>query len=133
MWQNCSVQHVSQAPAPLDAQNAQPIPIPKAAEARGQRPGAGRRRALGLQGHLDGRCCLTAGATTDHTCSPDAWRLRHPDRWITTLRVPLEVHVLQCWYRYGRTAVHMVIYNFATWLHTLRNLRISDSPVFIRF
>jgi hypothetical protein len=56
-------------------------PCPKAAEAKvekGRRPGAGRRRAWGSRGHFGGRCCLTAGATTDH--SPDAWRLRHPDR-----------------------------------------------------
>ena len=51
-------------------------PCPKAAEARGRRPGAGRRRAWGSRGHFGGRCCLTAGATTDH--SPDASRLRHP-------------------------------------------------------
>ena len=53
-------------------------PCPKAAEARGRRPGAGRLRAWGSRGHFGGRCCLTAGATTDH--SPDASRLRHPDR-----------------------------------------------------
>ena len=51
-------------------------PCPKAAEARGRRPGAGHRRAWGSRGHFGGRCCLTAEATTDH--SPDASRLRHP-------------------------------------------------------
>ena len=124
MWQNCSVQHVSQAPAPLDAQNAQPTPCPKAAEARGQRPGAGRRRALGLWRHLGGRCCLTAGATTDHTCSPDAWRLRHPDRWITTLRVPRYMvyssgtgtAVLHCTLQ---SPVLQCTLDFATWSYTI--------------
>jgi hypothetical protein len=58
--------------------NKMPIrsPCPKAAEARGRRQGAGRRRAWGSRGHFGGRCCLTAVATTDH--SPDASRLRHP-------------------------------------------------------
>ena len=51
-------------------------PCPKAAEASGRRPGAGRLRAWGSRGHFGERCCLTAGATTDH--SPDASRLRHP-------------------------------------------------------
>ena len=36
----------------------------------------GHLRAWGSRGHFGGRCCLTAGATTDH--SPDASRLRHP-------------------------------------------------------
>jgi hypothetical protein len=39
--------------------------------------------------------------------------------------------VLQCTLDFGTWI--MVIYNFATWLHTLRNQRISDSPDFIRF
>ena len=50
----------------------------------------------------------------------------------------LEVHVLQCWYRHGRTAVHtglchIVIYNFATWLHTLRNQIISTVQILFVF
>ena len=51
-----------------------------------------------------------------------------------------QVHVLQYWYRYCSTAVHtglcdkvIHVCNFATWLHILRNQRISDSPGFIRF
>jgi hypothetical protein len=40
----------------LDAQNAQLIPM--AAEARGLRPGAGRRRARASRGHFGVRCCL---------------------------------------------------------------------------
>ena len=96
-------------------------PCPKAAEARGQRPGAGRRRALRLRSHLGGRCCLTAGATTDHTCSPDAWRLRHPDRWITTLRVPTSRYM---YYSAGTgtaacTAVLHCTLDFATWSYTI--------------
>jgi hypothetical protein len=63
---------------PLDAQNTQPIPMPEGG--RSERPEAGRS---GI--HFGGRCCLTAGATMDH--SPDASRLRHPDRKITTSRV----------------------------------------------
>jgi hypothetical protein len=53
-------------------------PCPKVTEARGRRPGADHRRAYGSRGYFGGRCCLTAGATTDH--SPNASRLRHPDR-----------------------------------------------------
>ena len=63
---------------PLDAQNAQPIPMPEGG--RSERPKARSRppqgMAWGSRGHFGGRCCLTAGATTDH--SPDASRLRHP-------------------------------------------------------
>ena len=55
-------------------------PCPNAAEAQAVRPGAGRRRAWVSRGHFGGRCCLTAGATTNH--SPDASRLRHPDQSI---------------------------------------------------
>jgi len=62
--------------APFTRKMPSRSPCPKAAEARGRRPGAGRRRAWGSRGHFGGRCCLTAGATTDH--SPDASRLRHP-------------------------------------------------------
>jgi hypothetical protein len=43
----------------------QPIPSRSPAEARGRRPGAGRRRAWESRGHFGGRCCLTAGPTTD--------------------------------------------------------------------
>jgi hypothetical protein len=71
-----AVQHVSQAPPTGRAKMPSRSPCPTAAEARGRRPGAGRRRAWGSWGHFGGRCCLTAGATTDH--SPDASRLCHP-------------------------------------------------------
>ena len=72
-----AVQHVSQAPPGRAKCPADPHARrrPKR-HARGRRPGAGRRRAWGSRGHFGGRCCLTAGATTDH--SPDASRLRHP-------------------------------------------------------
>jgi hypothetical protein len=52
-------------------------PCPKAAEAKGRRPGAGRLRACGSRGHFGGRCCPTAAAKTDH--SQDA----RPDHNIT--------------------------------------------------
>jgi hypothetical protein len=53
-------------------------PGPRAADATAVRRGAGRRKAWESRGHFGGRCCLTAGATTDH--SPNASRLRHPNR-----------------------------------------------------
>ena len=72
----CSMQYNMYHKRPWTRKMPSRSPCPKAAEARGRRPGAGRRRAWGSRGHFGGRCCLTAGATTDH--SPDASRLRHP-------------------------------------------------------
>jgi hypothetical protein len=45
---------------------------------RSERPEAGSRppQGTGIAGHFGGRCCFTAGSTTDH--SPDASRLRYP-------------------------------------------------------
>jgi hypothetical protein len=67
-------QHVTSAPWKRKMPSRSPCP--KAAEAIGRRPGAGRRRVWESRGHFGRRCCLTAGATTDH--SLDAPRLRHP-------------------------------------------------------
>ena len=49
---------------PLDAQNARPIPVPKgpkAAEASGQRPGAGHCRALKSRGYFGGAAVSPPG------------------------------------------------------------------------
>ena len=54
------VQHVSpitSAPWTRKMPSRSPA-CPKAAGARGQRPGAGRLRAWGSRGHFGGRCCL---------------------------------------------------------------------------
>ena len=78
-----NIKHVSQAPPGRAKCPADPHARRRSkrqAVKGAKRPGReqGRRRAWGSRGHFGGRCCLTAGATTDH--SPDAWRLRHPDR-----------------------------------------------------
>jgi hypothetical protein len=57
-------------------------PCPKAAEARGREPAAAGHGDCGAILLFGGRCCLTAGATTDH--SQDASRLRHPGTGTST-------------------------------------------------
>jgi hypothetical protein len=72
----CSTTCITSAPRTRKMPRRSPA-CPTAAEARGRRPEAGRRRAWGSRGHFGGCCCcLTAGATTDH--SLDASRLWHP-------------------------------------------------------
>ena len=69
---------------------------PKAAEAKVVRPGAGRCRACGSRSHFGRRCCLTAGATTDH--SPNlAFVRRHSARPETAVQLQhLQNHVQNC-------------------------------------
>ena len=67
-----AVQHVSQAPPGRAKCPADPHARrrPKRQAVKGaKRPGReqGRHRAWGSRGHFGGRCCLTAGATTDHS------------------------------------------------------------------